>query len=167
MLLSLRDEKITWYLKSIRRCLNSVEKILSKIIWLVLILLNACASQPSVNQSLYERIGGKEMLYKISSETLDAIATDPRTKRSFEGVKMKTLKESFTNFLCVKTGGECEYEGETMKNSHADAEITTAEFELTVQALRDVMDANHIATREKNELLKILAPMKRDVVTEK
>jgi hemoglobin len=142
-------------------------KILLKFILLLCVLLSACATQPVAKQTLYERIGGKDMLYKISAETLDIIAEDPRTKRSFDGVKMKTLKESFTNFLCVKTGGDCEYEGETMENSHADAEITTAEFELTVQIMRNVMDANHIATKEKNELLKILAPMKRDVVTEK
>jgi hemoglobin len=52
-----------------------------------------------------------------------------------------------------------------MKNSHAEAEITTAEFELMVQVMRDVMDKHHVGTKEKNELLKILAPMKRDVVT--
>jgi hemoglobin len=142
-------------------------KILLKFILLLCVLLSACATQPVAKQTLYERIGGKDMLYKISAETLDIIAEDPRTKRSFDGIKMKTLKESFTNFLCVKTGGDCKYEGETMENSHADAEITTAEFELTVQIMRNVMDANHIATKEKNELLKILAPMKRDVVTEK
>jgi hemoglobin len=141
-------------------------KILLKFILLLCVLLSACATQPVAKQTLYERIGGKDMLYKISAETLDIIAEDPRTKRSFDGIKMKTLKESFTNFLCVKTGGDCKYEGETMENSHADAEITTAEFELTVQVMRNVMDANHIATKEKNELLKILAPMKRDVVTE-
>jgi len=131
----------------------------------MLLLLNACATQPTPNQSLYERIGGQEMLAKISSDTIDIVSTDQRTKRSFKDVKLKVLKESITNFLCVKTGGSCEYEGETMKNSHAEAEITTAEFELMVQVMRDVMDKHHVATREKNELLKILAPMKRDVVT--
>jgi hemoglobin len=142
-----------------------MEEILLKILLLTFLLLNACATQTNANQSLYERIGGKDMLSKISSDTIDIVASDPRTKRSFKDVKLKTLKESITNFLCVKTGGNCEYEGETMKNSHAEAGITTAEFELMVQVMRDVMDKNHVGIREKNELLKILAPMKRDVVT--
>jgi hemoglobin len=142
-----------------------MEKILLKIILLTLLALNACATQSNANQTLYERIGGQDMLYKISSDTIDIVSTDPRTKRSFKDVKLKVLKESITNFLCIKTGGNCEYEGETMKNSHAEAEISTAEFELMVQVMRDVMDKNHVSIREKNELLKILAPMKRDVVT--
>ncbi len=134
-------------------------------IMILSLLLAACNLPTKPHTSLYQRIGGKEMLATISSQTLDIVAKDPRTKRSFEGVKMAALKESLTNYLCVGTGGDCVYEGETMKNSHAEANITTAEFELMVQALRDTLDANHIATREKNELLKLLAPVKRDVVT--
>ena len=132
---------------------------------LLLMMLVSCVSQPAAKTSLYERIGGKEVLYRISAETLDRVAEDPKTMRSFDGVKMDLLKESLTNFLCLETGGDCVYEGETMENSHADAEITIAEFELMVHAMREAMDHNNVGTREKNELLKILAPMKRDVVT--
>ena len=131
---------------------------------LSLCYLSGCATVSSSDQTLFTRIGGKEKLAIITSETLDKMVADPRTKRSFDGVKMQPLKESFTNFLCLKTGGECVYEGETMENSHADAKISTAEFELMVQALRESLDSNDVGNREKNELLKILAPMKHDVV---
>jgi len=127
-------------------------------------LFTGCSTIPDKNQSLFTRICGKEKLAIISSQTLDKMLESPKTKRSFEGVKMQPLKESLTQFLCLKTGGGCIYEGETMKNSHADAKITTAEFELMVQALRDVLDANGVGNREKNELLRILAPMKSDIV---
>lgn len=131
-----------------------------------LLVISACKTTSVPNASLYQRIGGKEMLYTISSQTLDKVAQDPATKRSFEGIKMDTLKQSLTDFLCVKTGGDCVYEGETMKNAHSETKNTSAEFELMVKAMRDTLDANHVGTREKNELLKILAPMKRDVVTQ-
>jgi len=80
-----------------------------------LLVISACKTTSVPNASLYQRIGGKEMLYTISSQTLDKVAQDPATKRSFEGIKMDTLKQSLTDFLCVKTGGDCVYEGETMK----------------------------------------------------
>lgn len=124
-----------------------------------------CMVQPKPEATLYQRIGGLPMLSRISNQTLDIVSKDPQTSRSFDGVKMKTLKESLTNFLCVKTGGDCVYEGETMQKSHADAKITTAEFERMVDVMRERMDSNGVGTREKNELLRILAPMKRDVVT--
>jgi len=135
------------------------------VMMVIILLCLGCAAQHKPEGSLYQRIGGLPMLTRISNQTLDIVSKDPKTSRSFEGVKMKTLKESLTNFLCVKTGGDCVYEGETMKKSHADLHITTAEFELMVEVLRERLDANGVGTREKNELLKILAPMKRDIVT--
>lgn len=115
--------------------------------------------------SLYQRIGGQPVLQRVVDELIDVVSQDPRTKRSFEGVKLSTLKQSLTHFLCLKTGGGCEYEGETMKKSHADLHITTAEFEILVEVLRQRLDANRVGTKEKNQLLRILAPMKSDVVT--
>jgi len=135
------------------------------VLTMITALCLGCAAQPKPEPTLFQRIGGAPMLTRISNQTLDIVSKDPRTSRSFEGIKMKTLKESLSNFLCVKTGGACVYEGETMKKSHADLQITTAEFEVMVDVLRERLDANGVGTKEKNELLKILAPMKRDVVS--
>ncbi|HSH72619.1 MAG TPA: group 1 truncated hemoglobin [Methylophilaceae bacterium] len=133
---------------------------------IILTLLSmACAHTPP-DKTLFDRIGGIPVLTVVVSETIDQVSTDPKIKRSFEGIKLAKLKESVVNQLCRLTGGGCEYDGETMKNSHADLKITTAEFELFVQAFRDALN-RHVATREKNELLKILAPMKRDIVSDK
>jgi len=141
-----------------------MKTILILVLFLLGTLLIGCAhQQQSSQQSLYERIGGHDALTVIVSETIDKVAYDPKTKRSFEGIKLTTLKESIVSQLCYLTGGGCKYEGETMKNAHADAKITTAEFELMVQALRDSLN-RHTGEREKNELLKILAPMKADIV---
>lgn len=137
-----------------------------RVFAMLIIAIAGCMAQPKPEATLYQRIGGLPMLSRISNQTLDIVSKDPQTSRSFEGVKMKTLKESLTNFLCVKTGGDCVYEGETMKKSHADAKITTAEFERMVDVMRERMDVNGVGTKEKNELLRILAPMKRDVVTD-
>jgi len=130
---------------------------------LVLLSLGGCATQLP-EKSLFDRIGGLPVLTVVVSETVDEVSSNPKTKRSFEGIKLPKLKESVVSQLCMLTGGGCTYEGETMKNVHADAKITTAEFELFVQSFRDALN-RHVATREKNELLKILAPMKRDIVS--
>lgn len=137
------------------------------------LFLVACASLPqsdqsniakSKNDSLFERIGGLTVLTKIVDESVDEIANSPRTKRSFDGVKLAPLKESIVIQLCKITDGGCNYEGETMLNSHRDAKISEAEFDAFVDMFRNTL-TKHLPTREKNELLKILAPMKRDIVT--
>lgn len=136
---------------------------------LVLLWVIGCSQSPTLsltpdNRTLFERIGGLPVLNAMVKDSLQALSTNPKTKRSFEGVKLSKLQESIVSQLCHLTGGGCVYEGETMKNSHADAKITAAEFELFVDIHRKVFD-KYIGTREKNELLKILAPMRRDIVT--
>ena len=52
-----------------------------------------------------------------------------------------------------------------MDKVHKGLKNTDAEMNLVVQFLRDALDHNGVGEREKNELLRILAPMKRDIVT--
>jgi hemoglobin len=142
-----------------------ISTLLAAAAVLTLMGLMACSAvAPKPEPSLYTRLGGSQVLQQVVAETVDEVATNPKTRRSFKDIKLPALKESIVNQLCQLSGGGCEYDGETMKNSHADAKISTAEFELFVQVFRDALD-RHVGLREKNELLKILAPMKRDIVT--
>jgi hemoglobin len=126
--------------------------------------LMACTTPAQYkDSSLFDRLGGIAVLKLIVAETVDEVTTNDKTKRSFKDIKLPALEKSIVNQLCLLSGGGCEYEGETMENSHYDAKITSAEFELFVQAFRNALD-RHVGLREKNELLKILAPMKRDIV---
>jgi hemoglobin len=129
-----------------------------------LVVNNQSSSEKIQSQSLFQRIGGLPVLTKIVDESIDLVANSPRTKRSFDGIKLAPLKESIVMQLCKITDGGCIYEGETMLNSHRDAKISEAEFDAFVDIFREVL-TKYLPTREKNELLKILAPMKRDIVT--
>ncbi len=135
--------------------------------YLFVILITSCAHQSAVQSNpdatLYERIGGVPVLTVVVSELIDNASQHPELKHTFKGIKLATLKQSVVNQLCVLSGGDCIYEGETMRNSHFDLNVTRAQFEIFVQILRDSLN-QHVAEREKNELLKILAPMKRDIV---
>lgn len=115
-------------------------------------------------QSLFERMGGMPAVTAVADETISRAAADPRTTRSFEGIKLAALKESLATQICRLAGGPCTYEGASMRKAHSGLGITDAEFDLMVAMLRDAVDHNGIGTAEKNQLLKLLAPMKRDVV---
>jgi hemoglobin len=51
-----------------------------------------------------------------------------------------------------------------MRDVHAGHHISNAEFFDLVEVLRDAMRAQNVPLSARNELLAILAPMKRDVV---
>jgi hemoglobin len=139
--------------------------------WRVLALLTAailaaCAANPKEPPSLYARLGGEPVVRRIVTETIDRAATDPRTKRSFEGVKVQHVKDMIVEQVCDLGGGGCKYSGDPMDKVHKGLKNTEAEMNLVVQFLREACDHAGVAPREKNELLLLLAPMKRDIVTE-
>ena len=127
-----------------------------------ILMLAACASAPP--KPLYQQFGGVEALKVITDRTMDRVSTDPRTRRTFDGVKMSTLKDSVAAYVCHAADGPCHYEGETMANSHADLGITGAEFDQMVTMLRDEINRAQAPEAAKNELLKRLAPTRRDIV---
>ncbi|MEO5697402.1 MAG: group 1 truncated hemoglobin [Burkholderiaceae bacterium] len=127
-------------------------------------LLGACAASPTAPTTLYERLGGAPRVNAVVDRMVDRAAVDPRTSRSFDGVKLQTLKESLAQQICSISGGNCRYEGETMARSHADLKIVAGEFDALVGILREELDRSGACAAEKNELLRLLAPMKRDIV---
>lgn len=115
-------------------------------------------------QPLYQRLGGVEAIQRLSTRVLDRTAGDARTGASFKGVNRRVLGRSVADYLCRVADGPCVYEGETMRNSHADLGITGSQFDLMVQFLREELDAAGVPQQAKNELLRRVAPTRRDIV---
>ena len=134
--------------------------------WAVLfLLLTACAAAPTASPTLYERLGGEKVVRFIADDVIDKSANDPRTARSFKDVKIGRVKDKLYEQICELSGGPCKYSGDPMDKVHKGLKNTEAEFYLLVQFLRDTLDKAGVREREKNELLRLLAPMKRDIVT--
>jgi len=105
------------------------------------------------------------VMKRVVHETIDRAAKDPRTSRSFKDVKLQNVKDKIVEQICSLTGGGCQYTGDPMDKVHKGLQNTEAEMDLLVQFLRDALDSAGVGTSEKNELLRVLAPMKRDIVT--
>lgn len=130
------------------------------------VTLAACAHPPAPGtEPLYARLGGVAGIESVSQAMLERMSTDPRTRRTFDGVNLRTLSASLATHLCMVADGPCVYEGETMRNAHADLGLGGSEFERTVQILREELDRAGVSQGAKNELLRRLAPSRRDIVT--
>jgi hemoglobin len=128
----------------------------------VLVVTECRAELPRL--SLYARMGGAANVTAVVGDVIDDAANDPHLKRSFADVDIPRVKRLLVEQICELAGGGCQYSGDSMHDVHAGLGITQAEFYNLVQVLRDSMIRHGIGLRERNELLKILAPMKRDVV---
>ena len=109
-------------------------------------------------------MGGTATVTAVVDEVIDDAASNPRMRRSFANTDLSRIKRLLIEQICALAGGGCTYSGDSMREVHAGLGITQAEFYDLVQVLRDAMIRHHVALRERNELLRILAPMKRDIV---
>ena len=128
-------------------------------------VLAACAADPKAEPTLWARLGGTPVVTAVVAETIDRAVADPRTKRSFKDTKIARVKEKVVEQVCFLSGGPCKYTGDPMPEVHKGLKIDNAEFDLFVQFLRDALDHAKVGEAEKNELLRLLAPMKREIVT--
>jgi hemoglobin len=133
---------------------------------LVVALAGCAAPLPGAPPTLYARLGGEPVVKRVVAETIDRAASDPRTARSFRDVKLARVKEKIVEQICDLAGGGCTYSGDPMDKVHKGLKNTEAEMSLVVQFLRDALDRAGVKQAEKNELLRLLAPMKRDIVSE-
>ncbi len=136
-----------------------------RTIFYILVLTAVGFNTYADERSLYDRLGGKPVIDAVTTQTLAQVSGDPAVNQSFKGVNLKKLQAKLADHICALTGGGCDYKGDNMKDAHAGLKITEKEFYSMVEALRTALDSNGVGEREKNELLRILAPMKRDVVT--
>ena len=139
------------------------------------VALSACATtQPP---TLYQRLevkdttgtlrGGRDAIRLIVDDFVANLVADDRTKARFGALKppeAERLKSLIADQICETTGGPCGYYGRDMKATHAGMKITEVEWNATVEALAKALDKYKIATKEKEELLAALGPMKKDIV---
>ena len=130
---------------------------------LSLALLGASA-RGADDQTLYHRLGGTPGIEAIATTLIERVASDPKLGRSFEGTNRKRIEAHLAQQLCQIVGGPCHYEGDPMRAVHAGQKITETEFYGLVEALEDILTQRGVALEDRNQLLRRLASMKRDVV---
>ena len=119
------------------------------------------------NDELYKAFGEKAGLVSLMDDFMLRLLDDPRTGPHFKPSNQQRIKEQLVEQLCALGGGPCVYKGADMKSSHANLEIRKSDFHALVEVLQQSMDAKSIPFRKQNEMLALLAPMNRDIITPK
>jgi hemoglobin len=128
---------------------------------LLLLLSGIAAGAPA---RLYDALGGEAGVSAIAGSLIDRVSADPKLGRSFKDSNLDRIKRLLAEQICDLSGGPCRYSGDSMREVHAGHHISEAEFFGMVADLRAVLKERHVSQGAINELLRLLAPMKRDVV---
>ena len=119
------------------------------------------------NDKLYQAFGGQPGLTALMDDFMVRLLADPRTGPHFKPANQQRVKEQLVSQFCALGGGPCVYKGADMQTSHSNLEITKSDFHALVEVLQVSMDAQGIAFRRQNEMLALLAPMHRNIITPK
>jgi len=124
----------------------------------------AAAPAPA-GPTLFQRLGGLDAISAVVTDFDARLAADPRISAFFRGIDDEAFKAKLTEQLCRVTGGPCRYTGRTMREAHAQLNVTNADFDALVEDLVASLDHFSVGAREKTELLAILGPLRREIVT--
>jgi hemoglobin len=116
---------------------------------------------------LYKAFGEKAGLVSLMDDFMVRLVADPRTGPHFKPANQQRIKEQLVDQFCELGGGPCVYKGADMKSAHANLDIKKSDFNALVEVLQQSMDAKGIPFRRQNEMLALLAPMNRDIITPK
>jgi len=132
--------------------------------WVLTFACLSGAGTVDASESLYARLGGSSGVVTIADALVDRVVADPVMGPSFKDAKLDRIKQLLAEQICDLSGGPCRYSGDSMKEVHAGHHISEAQFYRMVDSLRDILRERRVDQRSTNQLLRLLAPMKRDVV---
>jgi hemoglobin len=139
----------------------SIVKLTAIVLWLA--LLAGCETL-NRESTLYDDLGGKPVIERITGNFIREIGYDPQIVTHFEESDLDRFYEKMVEHLCEISGGPCEYTGDSMLESHQGMNISEAEFNRTVDLLINAMDKADVPKRLQNRLLARLAPLREDII---
>jgi len=132
----------------------------------IIALSNASqAQEPRAQKSLYDRLGGQSAIVAVVDDFVGKVAKDKRINGFFAHTDIANLKTKLVEQICAATGGPCTYTGRDMRTVHAGLAIRSRDFDALVGDLGKSLKKFKVPKKEQGELVAILAPMKKDIVT--
>jgi hemoglobin len=114
--------------------------------------------------SLFERLGGMPAISAVVDDFAGNVLADARINKKFAKTDAPRLLANLKDFVCMATGGPCQYKGLDMKKSHKRMDVTAGEFNALVEDLVKTLDKFNVGEQERKELLGALAGLRGDIV---
>ncbi|MCB1582907.1 MAG: group 1 truncated hemoglobin [Marinicella sp.] len=130
------------------------------MVFLILTLVTVTAHS---EDSLYQQLGGKPAIEKITKHLLDRLLNNEKINFLFKETERDDLHIKIVDQICMETGGPCKYEGLDMVEAHSGMNIKYSEFDIFVEDFILAMEDAEIPFRLQNKVLAIFAPMREDV----
>jgi len=119
-------------------------------------------------QSLYQRLGGYDVIAGIVDDFLGRMREDPAFQR-FAARSLDSrnrARQLLVDQMCALSGGPCLYVGRDMKSSHAGLGISASEWDRMMKHATASLNKFHIRPKEQEEFLGIFEKFEGDIIEE-
>ena len=115
--------------------------------------------------SLYERLGRREGITRITADLMKNHLANPLVKTRYENSEdLARVERRAVEFFCAGTGGPETYTGQDMVATHRGMNISEQEFMSVIDDAMDALQKNAIDDATRNEVLAVLWSMRKEVV---
>ena len=103
--------------------------------------------------TLYERIGGAEVIAGMVNRFYDRVLSDLELAPYFAGVPMDKLQRMQMEFFCAALDGPVNYAGRTIIKAHHGYQVSLPHFQLFVGHLFEVLREYPLSDDERMDLI--------------
>lgn len=121
----------------------------------------------AAQQSLFDRIGGKDAVKATVTKLYGKVLTDPLLSPFFKGTQIEQLKRSQIAFVTMAFGGPHNYTGKNMRDAHAPLVkqgLTDKHFDAVAEHLINSMKELSVHQDLIDEAIGIVATTRNDVL---
>ena len=118
-------------------------------------------------KTLYQRMGGYDVLAGIVDDFLVQLRGDPAFDRFGGGRSESSLKRTrqiVVDQFCAMTGGPCVYIGRDMKSAHQGLKITRTEWDSAIKKLEVSLDKFKVGGKDKQEFVALIQQVRDEIV---
>lgn len=147
--------------------------LLLGLLMLSVIPVNSQEKPVVEEKTLYERLGGTYAIATVVDDFIerllvnDVLNANPAIKEARARVPKAGLKYRVTSLVCQVSGGPEKYTGRSMKETHANLNITEKEWVAMAADFKKSLDAFKVPEKEQKELFAIVESVKGDIVISK
>lgn len=120
-----------------------------------------------MSTSVYARLGGYDKLVRVLDGVCSRMMRHERLKIYFKGhssASKRRLTQNFLGFVCERAGGPGVYGGPDIKTAHEGLGITSEEWNIFFNLVRETAAKQKLTATQTDELLKLLGSSEKDIV---
>ncbi len=115
-------------------------------------------------KSLYERLGGTDVVEQAVDLFYDKVLADDRIKHFFGQVDTKRLRDKQRDFLSYACGGSVTYDSDILRKAHKHLDLQEEHFTAVVGHLETTLEELGVADDLVQEVVAIASATRDDVL---